>query len=71
MAQYREFTFTFDPLGNVRVHSVAKPGFKDLFEFYLMFNGTRPGDFLKKACGAFGSVVSLVLDPNFGGHIKK
>lgn len=71
MAQYREFTFTFDPLGNVRVHSVAKPGFKDLFEFYLMFNGTRPGGFLKKACGAFGSVISLVLDPNFGGHIKK
>ena len=71
MAQYREFTFTFDPLGNVRVKSVAKPGFKDLFEFYLMFNGTRPNGFLRKACGAVGSAASLVLDPNFGGHIKK
>ena len=71
MAQYREFTFIFDPLGNIRVHSVAKPGFKDLFEFYLMFNGTRPGQFLKKACTAVGSIVGVALDPNFGGRIKK
>lgn len=71
MAQYREFTFTFDPIGNVHVKSTAKPGFKDLFEFYLMFNGTRPNGFLKKACGAVGSAASLLLDPNFGGRIKK
>lgn len=71
MAQYREFTFTFDPIGNVHVKSTAKPGFKDLFEFYLMFNGTRPNGFLKKACGAVGSAASLILDPNFGGRIKK
>ena len=71
MAQYREFTFTFDPIGNVHVKSTAKPGFKDLVEFYLMFNGTRPNGFLKKACGAVGSAASLLLDPNFGGRIKK
>lgn len=71
MAQYREFTFTFDPLGNVRIKSIAKPGFKELFEFYLMFNGTRPNGLLKQACGTVGSAASLVLDPNFGGRIKK
>lgn len=71
MAQYREFTFTFRADGSVGVKSVAKPGFKELFEFYLMFNGTRPGGFLKKACGVLGSAMSLVLDPNFGGRIER
>lgn len=36
-----------------------------------MFNGTRPGGFLKKACGVLGSAMSLVLDPNFGGRIER
>ena len=37
MAQYREFFFRFLPKGVVQVTSRAKPGFKDLFEFYLFF----------------------------------
>lgn len=70
MAQYRELTFTFRKNGKVTVKSEAKPGFKDLFEFYMMFSGTRPGAVLKKACGVVGSAASLKLDPNLSGQIK-
>ncbi|MBR0509093.1 MAG: beta-lactamase family protein [Clostridia bacterium] len=70
MAQYREFIFRFLPGNVVRVTSHAKPGLKDLFEFYLMFQGTRPGKLLNAALPVAGKGIGLVLDPNFFGVMK-
>lgn len=70
MAQYRELTFKFLPGGIVRINSSAKPGLRDLFEFYLMFNGTRPGKPLQAAITAVAKVATPILDPNFYGRIR-
>ncbi len=70
MAQSREFYFHFLPAGVVHVTSKAVPGFKDLFEFYLQFNGMVMNEPLRKTCTAAAALVSLGLDPNFYGVIK-
>ena len=70
MAQQREFFFRFLPAGLVHVTSRAVPGFKDLFEFYLQFNGMVMTEPLRKVCTAAAAAVGLGLDPNFYGVIK-
>lgn len=69
MAQYRTFDFHFLPGGFVRVHSHASPGFKELFEFYMMFNGIRPGKALGAILPPAGSLAGAILDPNFYGKM--
>lgn len=71
MAQYRELTFRFLPGGFVHVTSRAKPGFPELFEFYIQFNGIRTNLPLHYLCKGFGTLAGgFVLDPNFYGKIK-
>lgn len=70
MAQYREFFFRFLPAGVVHVTSRALPGFKDLFEFYLQFNGMVLNEPLRKTCTVVAKTIGSVLDPNFYGVIK-
>lgn len=70
LAPDREFFFRFLPKGVVHVTSRAKPGFKDLFEFYLQFNGMRMNAPLRKACTAVAAAVGMGLDPNFYGVMK-
>ena len=70
MAQRREFFFRFLPAGLVHVTSRALPGFKDLFEFYLQFNGAVLNEPLRKTCTVVAAAAGAVLDPNFYGVIK-
>lgn len=70
MAQYRVFTFSFLPGSIVRIKSEAKPGFRDLFEFYLMFNGTRPGSVLNQLIRVVGWGAGLILDPDMIGRME-
>ena len=71
MAQYRELVFRFLPGDFVHVTSRAKPGFPDLFEFYIQFNGIHTNIPLHYLCKVLGNAVGgLALDPNFFGKIK-
>ena len=54
----------------MHVTSKALPGFKDLFEFYLQFNGMTLNEPLRKACTVVAAAIGSVLDPNFYGVIK-
>lgn len=68
-AQERILKFIFDR-ENVKVKAYTNPGFYELFNFYLMFNGVKAVPPLKIATKLFGVYADHMYNPNYKGKIK-
>ena len=68
-AQERIMKFIFDG-ENVRIKAYANPGFYELFNFYLMFNGVKAVPPLKVATKLFGVYADHMYNPNYKGTIE-
>lgn len=68
-AQERILKFTFDG-ENVKIKAYANPGFYELFNFYLMFNGVKAVPPLKVVTKLFGVYADHMYNPNYKGTIE-
>lgn len=68
-AQERILKFIFDG-ENVKIKAYTNPGFYELFNFYLMFNGVKAVPPLKVATKLFGVYADHMYNPNYKGTIK-
>ncbi len=67
--QKRVLKFIFDG-DNVKIKAYANPGFYDLFNFYLMFNGVKAVLPLRAATKIIGTVADRVYNPICKGRIE-